>query len=105
VALSRFGGLDKRLALPPDLVVINIEFARDKLQETLAAGGVERQIGAAEIGGASPCRDAARAPFQRTQHLLVKPACILAGEIGAGRPAQNPARRFGDLPPRAAQIG
>jgi len=36
------------------LVVVDIEFAREQLQEALAAGRVEREIGAAEIGGAPP---------------------------------------------------
>ena len=103
-ALSRFGGLDQRLASTPDLVVIDIELAREKLQEALAAGRVERQIGAAEIGGASACRDAAGAPIQGAQHLLVKPARILTGKIGAGRPAKYPARGFCDFAPCAAQI-
>ena len=85
--------------------MVDVEFAREQLQKALAAGGVERQVGAAEIGGASPRRDAAGAPIERAQHLLVKPARILAGKIGAGRPAQNAARGLGDVAPGAAQIG
>ena len=85
--------------------MVDIELTRQQLQEALAAGRIERQIGAAEIGGASARRDAAGAPIQRAQHLLMKLARILAGEIGAGRPAQNPARGFGDVAPCAAQIG
>ena len=60
-ALGRLGGLDQRLAAPPDRVVVDIEFAGEQLQEALAPGGVERQIGAAEIGGAGPRRDPAAA--------------------------------------------
>jgi hypothetical protein len=104
-ALSRFGGLDQSLASTPDFIMVDIELAREQLQEPLAARRVERQIGAAEIGGPSARRDAAGAPIQRAHHLLVKPARILAREIGARRPAQNPARRFGDVAPCAAQVG
>ena len=46
--------------------------------------GVERQISAAEIGGASACRDLAAAPVEAAQHLLAKPARIVAGKLGAG---------------------
>ena len=104
-ALAGSGGLDQCLAAAVDLVVVDIEFAGEQLQKALAPGGVQRQIGAAEIGGASPRGDLAAAPVEAAQHLLTQPARRPRRKVGPRRAGQHAARRLGDLAPRAAQIG
>jgi len=103
-ALGRFSGLDQRFAAALDLVVIDIKFTREQLQETLAPGGVEREIGAAKIRGAGARRYTAAPAIEAAQHLLVKPAGVLAREIGPGAAGQNAAGGFGDVAPCAPEV-
>ena len=74
-------------------------------QEALAPGRVERQIGAAEFGGAGARRDLAAAAVEAAQHLLAQPRDVVVRQVGARRAGQDAARRAGDLAPGAAQIG
>src|SRR5215472_5377436 len=103
-ALNRLRRLDQRLAPALDLVVIDIELPRKQLEETLATAGIERQVGAAELGGASTCRDAAGAAIQTAQHLLMKPARVFARKIRTWCPCKNTACGFGDVPPCVAEV-
>ena len=61
-----------------------------KLQEALAPGRVQRQIGAAELGGAGPGRDPAAAAVEAAEHLLPQPRDIVFGQIGRGAPDSTP---------------
>ena len=104
-ALVRSRGVDQRTAAAVDFVVVDIEFAGEQLQKTLAPARIERQIGAAEIGGAGARRDLAAAPVEAAQHLLAQPVGVVGGDLGPRRAGQHAARRLGDLAPRVAQIG
>src|SRR5438552_7537605 len=88
-----------------DVVMVDIEFAGEQSQKTLAPGCIQRQIGTTEISRPSARGNLATAPVETAEHLLMKPVGIVTGKLGPRSAGQHAARGFGDLAPCAAQVG
>ena len=82
--------------------MVGVEFGSQQPQETRAPRFVQRQVGAAELGGARPRGDLAAAAIETAEHLLAQPRDVVLGQIRPRRARQDAARRQRDLAPRAA---
>ena len=70
--------------------VVDIEFLGENTQEALAPGGVEGEIGAAEIGGAGPRRDLAAAASRQARSCSRSCSASSRGSSGRGAPLSTP---------------
>ena len=86
------------------MISVDIEVVGEQPKEPLAVTGIERQIGAAEIGGAGARGDLTAATVEAAQHLLADAIGIVSRGVGLRGPGQYPARRLGDITTSASEV-
>src|SRR5665213_2686536 len=84
--------------------MVDVELLGQHMQEALASGSVERQVGAAELRGAGPGADFSAGAVEAALHLLAQALRVVLGQVGPWHAAQDAARRTGDVAPDIAQL-